>query len=205
VIHGNRLEQKDWRVLLVEHHEGYITWDEYQANQSLLANNANMKSGLVRGAVRRGEALLAGLLRCGHCGHKLHVAYSGTTGEVRRYECRGGHVNQGSARCIQFAGGPADELVAEELLRCLTPLGLQASVQAIERGCLEGDERIRHKQLALEQARYEVARAQRHYDAVDPLTVSSRPSSSGAGMRRSRCNLIWRKSWNRCVKSHPTN
>ena len=169
VIHGNRLEQKDWRVLLVEHHEGYITWDEYQANKSLLANNANMKSGLVRGAVRRGEALLAGLLRCGHCGHKLQVAYSGTTGEVRRYECRGGHVNQGSARCIQFAGWPADELVAEELLRRLAPLGLQASVQANERGRLEGDERIRQKELALEQARYEVARAQRNYDAVDPL------------------------------------
>jgi hypothetical protein len=123
VIHGNRLAQKDWRVLLVEHHEGYITWDEYQANQSVLANNANMKSDLVRGAVRRGEALLAGLLRCGHCGHKLHVAYSGTTGQVRRYECRGSHVNQGSARCIQFAGWPAEELVTQELLRCLAPFG----------------------------------------------------------------------------------
>jgi len=169
VIHGNRLEQKDWRVLLVEHHEGYITWDEYQANQSVLANNANMKSELVRGAVRRGEALLAGLLRCGHCGHKLHVAYSGATGEVRRYECRGSKVNQGCARCIQFAGWPADELVAEELLRCLAPLGLQASVQALERGRLANDDRIRQKELALEQARYEEARAQRHYEAVDPL------------------------------------
>jgi DNA invertase Pin-like site-specific DNA recombinase len=112
VVHGNRLEQSHWRVLLAEHHEGYITWDEYQANQTLLANNANMKSELVRGAVRRGDALLAGLLRCEHCGHKLHVAYCGATGEVRRYECRGSHVNQGSARCIQFTGWPADELVA---------------------------------------------------------------------------------------------
>jgi excisionase family DNA binding protein len=169
VIHNNRLEQKDWRVLLVEHHEGYITWDEYQANQSVLANNANMKGELVRGAVRRGEALLAGLLRCGHCGHKLHVAYSGATGEVRRYECRGSRVNQGGAHCIQFAGWPADELVAEELLRRLAPLGLQASLLAIDQGRLASDERIRQKQLALEQARYEVARAQRHYEAVDPL------------------------------------
>jgi hypothetical protein len=34
---------------------------------------------------------------------------------------------------------------------------------------LSEDDRIRQKELALEQARYEMARAQRHYDAVDPL------------------------------------
>ena len=39
---------------------------------------------------RRGEALLAGLLRCGHCGRKLHVAYSGENGNSGRYHCRGG-------------------------------------------------------------------------------------------------------------------
>jgi hypothetical protein len=32
---------------------------------------------MARGAVRRGETLLAGLLRGGHCGRKLHVAPSG--------------------------------------------------------------------------------------------------------------------------------
>jgi excisionase family DNA binding protein len=169
VIHGNRLQQQHWRVLIVDHHDGYITWDEYQENLSLLANNANMKSNVVRGAVRHGEALLAGLLRCGHCGHKLHVAYSGATGKVRRYECRGAHVNQGSSRCIHCSGWSADELVSEELLRHLAPLGVQASLQAIERGRLASDERTRQKELALEQARYEVGRAQRHYEAVDPL------------------------------------
>jgi Recombinase zinc beta ribbon domain len=44
---------------------------------------------MVRGAVRRGETLLAGLLRCAHCGRKLHVAYSGTNRDVGRYHCRG--------------------------------------------------------------------------------------------------------------------
>ena len=29
-------------------------------------------------------ALLAGLLRCGHCGRKLHVAYSGENGSGRK-------------------------------------------------------------------------------------------------------------------------
>ena len=42
------------------------------------ANNATGKgSALARGAARHGELLLAGLLRCGHCGRKMYVAYGG--------------------------------------------------------------------------------------------------------------------------------
>jgi excisionase family DNA binding protein len=54
-------------------------------------------------------------------------------------------------------------------LECLNPLGIQAALQAIEQ--LQGaeDERVQQKQFALQQARYEAARTQRNYDAVDPL------------------------------------
>ncbi|MER8760417.1 recombinase zinc beta ribbon domain-containing protein [Mesorhizobium sp. M0976] len=44
---------------------------------------------MARGAPRRGELLLGGLLRCGHCGRKLHVAYSGRNGKIGRYHCGG--------------------------------------------------------------------------------------------------------------------
>jgi excisionase family DNA binding protein len=67
-----------------------------------------------------------------------------------------------------FGGLRADELVSEQLLQCLTPLGIQAAIEAIETLQGENEERIRHKALALEQARYEVTRARRQYDAVDP-------------------------------------
>lgn len=70
---GKRLAQQDWEVLIIDHHPGYIAWEEYQSNQALIAHNANMKGAMVRGAANRGSALLAGLLRCGHCGRKLHV------------------------------------------------------------------------------------------------------------------------------------
>ena len=82
VVRGHRREREDWQVLIVEHHEGYIDWDTYEHNQRVIADNTNMHGRLVRGALRRGEALLAGLLRCAHCGRKLHVAYSGSDGTV---------------------------------------------------------------------------------------------------------------------------
>src|SRR5215472_15168505 len=65
------------------HHEGYISWAEFERNQQLIADNANGKRFLSRGAVRPGEALLPGLLRCARCGKKLRVRY----GQTHRYEC----------------------------------------------------------------------------------------------------------------------
>lgn len=91
-------------MLIVDHHEGYISWPEFERNQRLIADNANSKGLMVRGSVRRGDALLAGLLRCGHCGRRLHVSYSGTDGYCVRYSCRGAHINHGTRRCIAFGG-----------------------------------------------------------------------------------------------------
>ncbi|MCX6603857.1 MAG: serine recombinase, partial [Acidobacteria bacterium] len=67
-----------------------------------------------------------------------------------------------------FGGFRADRLVSGQLMECLSPLGIAAALDAIE--SLQGtdDEGIRQKALALDQARYEVARAKRQYDAVDP-------------------------------------
>jgi hypothetical protein len=58
-------------VLIPNHHEGYLSWADYERNLGLIADNTNGKNPMSRGA--RGEALLAGLLRCGHFGRKLHV------------------------------------------------------------------------------------------------------------------------------------
>lgn len=166
LLQGNRVEQRDWQVLLVDHHEGYISWDEYQANQSLIAHNANMKGAMVRGSPKRGEALLAGLLRCGHCGSKLYVAYSSHHGN--RYTCHDTH-GTGGGRCMSIGGWHADQRISQEVLLRLAPLGIQASLEAAEQVASAGDERVRQKELALTQARYEMERAQRNYEAVDPF------------------------------------
>lgn len=165
---GNHVAQKDWQVLISDHHEGYIDWDEYQANQRQITHNAAMKGSMVRGPARSGGALLPGLLRCGHCGRKLHVTYGGAAGQCLRYACQGALINHGTDRCISFGGLKAERLFEEELLHRLEPLGLQAALIAIDRQMKSGDEQLKQKELSLEQARFEVARARRQYDACDP-------------------------------------
>jgi DNA invertase Pin-like site-specific DNA recombinase len=168
VLQGVRVAREDWPVLLRDRHEGYINWDEYEANQRIIADNANMKGAMARGAVRRGFALLAGLLRCGHCGRKLHVAYAGHQTSAR-YHCRGANVNHGVPSCAtSFGSVRADRAVSEEVLRVLQPFGIAASLDALEQREQACSEKQRHCTLALEQARYEAGHARRQYDAVDP-------------------------------------
>lgn len=168
IVRGFRKERGEWQVLILDRHEGYISWAEFERNQRLITDNANGKSFMSRGSVRRGEALLAGLLRCGHCGRKLHVAYSGTNGSAGRYHCRGGHLNHGGEPCISFGGMRVDRAVGAEIIERLQPLGIEAAIGAMEARRSEAAEKRRQVELALEQARYEAAYARRQYDAVDP-------------------------------------
>lgn len=167
---GYRRAQETWEVLILDHHEGYISWEEYQANQALIAENANGRGrAMVRGAVNPGAALLPGLLRCGHCGRKLTVQYSGKSGTVVRYLCRGALLNHGVGDpCLAFGGLRVDQAVTREVLEALQPLGLEAALEALHRRDQEADALRRQRQLALEQARFEAERVRRQYDAVEP-------------------------------------
>jgi DNA invertase Pin-like site-specific DNA recombinase len=162
---GLRRPMSEWEVLLKHQHDGYISWSTFERNQRVIADNATGKAPVARGAVRRGELLLAGLLRCGHCGRKLYVGYGGKAG---RYYCQGAMVNHGTERCISFGGLRSDEAVGAEVLRVLKPLGVDAAIKALEVQTDEQSAARRQLELALEQARFEVAHARRQYDAVDP-------------------------------------
>lgn len=168
VTRGHSREREHWQALIVDHHEGYIGWDTYEHNQRLIADNTNMRGGMARGALRRGDALLAGLLRCAECGRKLHVAYSGNDGIVGRYLCRDATINHGQEKkCFSFGSLRVDRAVAAEVLSMLRPIGMEAALRAIERRQDDGQGKRRQLELALEQARFEAARAQRQFDAVD--------------------------------------
>jgi hypothetical protein len=51
-------EPAAWEVLIKDHHDGYISWQEFERNQRLIADNVNGKSYLGRSSIRQGGALL---------------------------------------------------------------------------------------------------------------------------------------------------
>src|SRR5260370_28648772 len=110
VRRGVQKPMAEWDVLIKDHHTAYITWDEFARNLEVIANNATgMSSALARGAARKGGLLLPGLLRCGHCGRKLHVHYSGRIGRHNFYGARSQH---GAARGNSSIGIGPESAVA---------------------------------------------------------------------------------------------
>jgi excisionase family DNA binding protein len=168
VRNGVRLPREKWRVLLHDRHEGYIDWEEFERNLCVIANNTNRNGQAVQGAIRGGAALLAGLLRCGHCGRKLKVRYRADLPANQYYCIRPIEEDNAGKICTIISNGHLDRAVSEALLQILAPLGVEAALAAIDSGRDRYRDQRRQAELALEAARYEAGRARRQYDAVDP-------------------------------------
>jgi len=155
-------------VFIPDHHPGYISWEQYQRNQETMRNNGgNFTRDESALAVRKGQGLLTGLLRCARCGRKLHSRYWGKSGTAARYVCMGDFPT-GGQYCLGFGGATADKRLSEEILKAVSPYSLQASLVAIE----QLDNRASDQQAALErqiqQMQYEAQRAFDQYNQVDP-------------------------------------
>lgn len=164
---GRLRRAEESRVFLRDHHEGYISWETFQENLAMIQRNILSEGDAAVAAVRSGHGLLAGLLRCGHCGRKLHVRYWGGSGTNPRYFCDGDY-GSGGQHCISFAGRGTDARFSEELLAVISPLGLEASLHAIEALQSAHTEQCNALLLQLRQLDYEVQRAFDQYNAVDP-------------------------------------
>ena len=184
--YGHRKPMAEWEVVLREHHEGYIDWAEFERNQVQLSANAFGKAGGTKSG-RGGRALLSGLLSCGRCGRTMTVTYAGRSPGNPVYRCNRRQLQLGLERCLGFGGARVDSAVADEILRVVEPLAVEASSKA-ERVHLEGlSERQRVAELDLQQARYEASLAERRYAACDPdnrLIAAELEKSWEAALRR---------------------
>ena len=122
-----------WRMLRRAHHPGSRSWAECLSNQPQLEGHRAGREAAAGGAAQRGPALRSGLLRCGHCGRKLTVGSSGSTGRRPRYLCQGGRVDRGASSCLRRGGLGVDQAVETAVLEALQPAGVQASLDALDR------------------------------------------------------------------------
>ncbi len=127
----------EWPVLLPAHHEGFIDWETFQANQARIDSNTHPQPHQAGGAVREGAALLQGLATCGKCGRRLHTYYSGRTA-TPGYYCAGKDIANGrGVFCLRVGGVKIDQAVVDAFLTALTPAALEATQLAVQQ--LEAD------------------------------------------------------------------
>ncbi len=169
--HTQQLRRDQWRFLKQESHAGYVSWEQFLANEKRLLENFQVAGGAMRkaGPAREGPALLQGLVLCGKCGHSMTVCYHHRQGKFSPdYVCNVGSIAKGERACQSIPGGGIDEAVGRLLVQSVTPLALEVAlnVQSEIQGRLAEAERLRHQQV--QRVQYEAERAQLCYMRVDP-------------------------------------
>jgi DNA invertase Pin-like site-specific DNA recombinase len=168
-----RVPQEEWEVFLEQHHDAYVPRERWERNMEKIAANANVRGDLTKGAVGRGESLMAGLLRCRRCGNRLHARYpaSGVC-----YTCSGGHRQRfrGGAPCLGFHGAEFEALLAEEILEVVGPAGVAATQRASERLASMHQQQRQLLVDRLEAAREAEARAAREHKQTDVTYLAVR-------------------------------
>ena len=159
----------DWQVNLPNQHPGYISWEQYLANQQKLAQNQTQGDrGAIGSAAREGPALLQGLLVCGLCGRRLSPRYVGEHGALVWYECNWRRRELAGTSCWSVRGDLLDEAVSHRILSALVPAQMEIALAALAE-VEHRDHALDHQwQLKLQRAEDEGQLAQRRFEEVDP-------------------------------------
>ena len=178
-----RKPRSEWLTLKPGAHEGYVDWDRAEAIRRMVSDN--VPASRHHGAPKHGDALLAGLLRCGRCGRKLTVRYTGQKHNIPRYSCSRGWLDNGEPRCIAFGGLRVDDTIEEMLLQVVEPGAITAAVEAEAQQVTMRDQAREMLLRDLEAARFAADRASASTTPPIPPIAWLRRSWRRAGTPRS--------------------
>jgi excisionase family DNA binding protein len=164
-VHTGLVERPrtEWPVLIKDHHEGYITWADYLANEARLA--ANRTNAGAR-PPREGCALCQGIIFCGSCGKPMRTSCHIDARPA--YECSSRADRLTTPTCRSVAAATVDDAVARVLLDALTPEQVALALSAADEVAGRRQRVSRAAELAVERARYEADRAERAFSQVEP-------------------------------------
>jgi DNA invertase Pin-like site-specific DNA recombinase len=165
VVRVKRLPMEQWRIVVKDKYPAYVGWETFERVQGMLQDNyAEYERNMTRGVPRAGKALLAGLLYCGECAHKMMVRYWGAT----RYLCTFFHQQYGAPFCQNLPAGPLDAAVVDAFFETLSPVELDLYEKAVAaRKKVVGEaEHARRQQL--QRLRYQAELAWRRFERVKP-------------------------------------
>jgi len=169
-VRYHKQPQEEWTCLIQDAHEGYISWDEYQANQQILADNARAYSNDRRPPPREGPALLQGIILCGRCGKRMSPRYNHHRGQMTpQYMCQRDKIEHGQSKdCQRIPGAAIDKAIGDLLVSMINNQNIDVAI-AVRRELqsrLDEADRLRYQQV--ERCRYETDLARQRYMKVDP-------------------------------------
>jgi DNA invertase Pin-like site-specific DNA recombinase len=165
-----RLKREEWSVFLPNMHPGYISWEEFESNQTKLLANANgYGEDRRKSPPREGAALLQGLALCGVCGLRMTVRYHTNHGHlIPEYVCQRRGIQTAEPICQRLPGGQIDQAVTELVLKAVNPASLDVALEVFEELRARQAEVDRLRRAQVQRAREEAELAQRQYLLARP-------------------------------------
>ena len=165
-----RLKRDEWAVFLPNMHPGYISWEEFEANQAKLLANANgFGEDRRKSPPREGAALLQGLVICGVCGLRMTMRYHTDHGHpIPNYVCQRRGIQTATPSCQTLSGLAVDRAVTEIVLEAVTPASLEVALQVFEELRARQGELDRLRRAQVDRAHQEAELAQRQYLLARP-------------------------------------
>ena len=134
-----RLPRDEWRVFLPDAHAGYISWEQFEANQETLRASTQRSGADHRSAPREGVALLQGLVICGRCGGRMTVRYIVSHGHPEPlYRCQRRGIQRAEPPCQSLPGAAIDRAVSDLVLETVTPASIDVAVRGVRRAAGSG-------------------------------------------------------------------
>jgi DNA invertase Pin-like site-specific DNA recombinase len=164
------LPRDQWTVLIPDAHPGYITWQQFEANQNRLTEQcAAFGPDRRHGPPREGPALLQGLAVCGVCGRRMTVRYHTRRGtHLPDYVCQNERIRTATTICQAIPGAGIDTAIGAFLIDTLTPLALETALAVADEITARAQDADRLRASTVRRAQYHAEHARRRYLAVDP-------------------------------------
>jgi len=182
-LHGYHTVKQDKSKCIAyieNHHEAYISMEQYNLNQQYLDEHRLLKdkSNPARAtATRQGCALLQGIAYCGKCGRRMGVRYTtypayGTMVSRPSYWCVEEKLQTSADACQRVCSGAAiDKAVGDVLVEMITPLAMSSVIQ-VQNELVERDREIDAlKRKNVERCRKEMETARTRYFNTDPANT----------------------------------
>ncbi len=159
----------EWTVLIKDHHPGYLTWAQYEANLAVLAANAAARGDdRAAGPPREGTALLQGLVVCGRCGRRMTIRYHTRHGtQIPGYVCQNDGIRTAQPICQHLAGDIIDAAVSDLILASLTPAAIEVTLAVSDELTAQAERADQLRRAHVQRAEQAAGAARHRYLAVD--------------------------------------
>lgn len=159
-----KIKLSDVEIFIADHHEGYITYEEFMNNMKTMENN-QYKNSMSQGASREGAALLQGIVYCKNCGLKMRPRYSS---KRYFYCCDRNHRRFGEPICGWASASRVDAAVTDVVLQVINHGSVDLTFQLMKRHNEEQEIIYRQWEQKVKRLDYDANLARKRYESVDP-------------------------------------